>query len=138
MYYLTSFLSTGNVLPWSPKPVQQPGYSNTLRTNVAFNYSQTKYLDYVEVEHSGILSTTRTGITGIESHHSLSRLLPWLFPKFWLTFDVMVKQYTMIPIIKYFVGINAIITANPLRATITISACCNHENESKNVSNKSS
>lgn len=66
-------------------------------------------------------------MTGMESHHSLSRLSPLLVVSsfFFRSFEVMKKPNNIDPIIMYFVGINASVIARQLNTAITMSACCN-------------
>lgn len=74
---------------------------------------------------SGTFSATRTGIIGMESHHSFSRRLPWLFSRRLASLEFMMKMYKTIPRKINLNGITATTIANPESATITMSACCN-------------
>lgn len=66
-------------------------------------------------------------MTGIQSHHSLSRLFP--VPEDFEDLDVMVKVWSMIPIMMNLKGITAKMIANPHNATITVFACCLRNND---------
>lgn len=73
-----------------------------------------------------VLSTMRTEMIGMESHHSRKRLAPCGLEDIDLAISVFATKSDVIaPIKMYLNGITASTNATPIITHITLSVCCN-------------